>query len=316
MKNYITFINESIDNELLLFLDNIMISDNGRPQLKKIGHVYLELMRDHYDFEEVLYISDIQSHKSGEGQHVLSMICEWADKNSITLTLAAVPGGHGFHNKIKTSSERLVNWYKRNGFEVDDEESKRVGEPFMFRSPDKGLNEALYKRKDRIKTDLEKVDVVYHWLTEGKLFESCYKTENSDQDKSFLLDIGPIPTLPSPTYSLSNICLTVDYSYFDPAFNEEGSCLVLDFKKLYEDFEIEDLTDNGEAEIRINQAIPDWTKYLIKIQTPSDVYNDGTEWEDFEFRAIKEWLPIELKAKVETFDDLDDLLKKRQKEDL
>ena len=52
MKNYITFINESIDNELLLFLDNIMISDNGRPQLKKIGHVYLELMRDQLDILE------------------------------------------------------------------------------------------------------------------------------------------------------------------------------------------------------------------------------------------------------------------------
>jgi len=118
-----------------------------------------------------------------------------------------------------------------------------------------------------------------------------------------------------PQQPFHETCLTVDPSYMDPAFNEDGSCIVLDYQKLANDYDLEDLTDNGESEVRV-MGIKNWPQYLVRIDIPDWVYEEGNEWEEIEYRAIKEWLPEELKSKVETFENHASLILRRERTDL
>lgn len=106
-------------------------------------------------------------------------------------------------------------------------------------------------RKNRQQIDPSNVDVIYHWLTEGKFFYACYG--DVSEDDKFILDRKNImPPKPPTKYELGyrGICLTVDPTYTEPAFNEDGICLVLDMKQLLKDYELINLSDNGEAEFR------------------------------------------------------------------
>jgi len=162
--------------------------------------------------------------------------------------------------------------------------------------------------------NLDDIDICYHWLTEGKLFDACYNNFKGD-DSKYILRKGPILEKPIPSYKLGNndngICITVDPNYTDVAFNEDGPCIIFDLKKLKKDYEFENLTDNDEAELRISEPIINWPKYCIKINIIEKNYLKGVSWEDFRFRAIEQWIPDELKSKVETFKNMRDLQRKR-----
>ena len=169
-------------------------------------------------------------------------------------------------------------------------------------------------RYKHIKVDLNDVDYVYHWLTEGKLFDACYSDFKGD-DSKFILKRGVIPHKPVPNYKLGyqrGICLTIDPNYFDPAFNEDGSCIVMDMNKLKLDYEFENLTDNGEAEIRSTLVINNWPNYCINININEKSFIRGGNFEGYKFRAINEWLPDELKHLVKTFKNLDHLKRQRK----
>ena len=182
------------------------------------------------------------------------------------------------------------------------------------------VNESLLwselKRQNRSKIDLLQVDYAYHWMTEGKFFDACYADYKGDSSK-YCLKRGVMPDLPAPTYRLGydsaqNMCLTVDPTYYDPCFNEDGLCVVLNMQKLIANHKIEeDLTDNGEAEFR-TKLIPNWPNYLIEININEKSYLKGIGWEEFRFRAIKDWIPEELKSKVVTFKNHRDLEIKRK----
>lgn len=164
------------------------------------------------------------------------------------------------------------------------------------------------------KIDLTQVDIAYHWVTEGKLFDACY-SQVGYGGQPYILKKGKMPPLPEPNYKLGfedgYICMTVDQTYMDPAFNEDGSCIVLNMKQLMRDFEVEDLTDNGEAEFRIHKEIINWPKYMIRLNVLEESYLKGMDWEDFRFRKISAWLPAELKPKVQTFVNHADLIRLR-----
>ena len=187
-----------------------------------------------------------------------------------------------------------------------------------FKSFNESLSVEELNRKNKSKIDLSQVDVVYHWLTEGKLFDACYAGYGKPGEQ-YVLKKGKMPELPPVQYELKSswnnspqVCLTVDPFYSDPAFNEDGACIIFDFKKLEKDFKIEDLTDNGEAEIRIKADIIDWPKYMIQLDIGKKSYMTGQGWEDFRFRALKDWLPEEIKSKVVTFTSMKQLLKDRK----
>lgn len=170
------------------------------------------------------------------------------------------------------------------------------------------INES-FDRKLKAKINLNEVKYAYHWLTEGKLFEACYG-DMKDAGR-YVLDMGPMPPLPTPNFNLSHICLTVDPTYMDPAFNEDSSCIVFDFELLKADYDIEDLTDNGEAEIRIQTKIINWPRYMKQLDISRESYEFGLEWEDYEYRPLQDWLPKEIKDRVEVFKDHEKLIQSR-----
>jgi hypothetical protein len=161
-----------------------------------------------------------------------------------------------------------------------------------------------FNRNKGIKFDLSEVKHAYHWLTEGNLFYACYG--NHKNTTKIVLGKNRMPALPPRTrYVLDGeVCMTVDPRYIEPAFNEDSPRLVLDFERIMHDCTVENITDNGEAEVRI-KAIRDWTKYLVRIDILKESYENGMEWEDFKFRAVKEWLPSELRSKVVTYESID-----------
>lgn len=70
-------------------------------------------------------LSDIQGSGSGSGTQALRAICDLADKHGVTIKLSA----DGYAD---TSTEALVAWYKKHGFEVLDEVDGAVD---MMRNP-------------------------------------------------------------------------------------------------------------------------------------------------------------------------------------
>ena len=172
----------------------------------------------------------------------------------------------------------------------------------------------LNRRSER-RIDLSQVTIAYHWLTEGKLFDACYSLVRTSDSTKYVLKVGKIPSLPVPNYVLGwtdEVCMTVDPTYTDPAFNEDGSCLRFDMQEIMKDFKITDLTDNGEAEFRINGPIKDWPKYLLGIDCNRKSYEKGIGWEGIRYRALSDWLPESLKSKVTTFKNTDELVWSRK----
>jgi hypothetical protein len=168
------------------------------------------------------------------------------------------------------------------------------------------INESL--RHTRQKIDYSNIKYVYHWLNEGQLFSQIYDEPNKDEFQKFILRKSngkkiEMPSLPPKKYLLggdkSNVCMTLDPEYTSAGFTGESYiCLVLNLQKLIKDFKIEDLTDNGEAEIRI-EKIPQFNKYLEKVFIVKKNYEKGDGWEGFYYRPIQEWYTQDLKLITE-----------------
>lgn len=166
-------------------------------------------------------------------------------------------------------------------------------------------------RKKRIKIDITDAKYAYHWINEGNLFDQCYNTDEIKNPAPYILRknngvILSLPKLPEKRYvlggtdSIHGVCLTLDPRYISAGFTGESHiCLLFKMENLM-DLHIENLTNNGEAEIRIKE-IPDWNKRIDEILTTNKIWTKGDGWEGYYYRPISEWLPEELKHLVKTF---------------
>jgi hypothetical protein len=163
-------------------------------------------------------------------------------------------------------------------------------------------------RRKEEKIDLSEIKWAFHWINEGNLFEQMYDVNGIDTTKYILRKQGgkklEMPSLPPERFVLGEVghgevCMTVDPGYYQAGFTGESNvCLVFPLDSL-QDLELEDLTDNGEAEIRFKE-VPDWNKRVHSIYTTNKVWSRGDGWEGFYYRAISEWFPASLKPLVQT----------------
>lgn len=163
-------------------------------------------------------------------------------------------------------------------------------------------------RRERRKIDLSQVKWAFHWINEGNLFEQMYDVSGVNTTGYILRKNGgkkiEMPPLPPEKFSLGEVgygevCMTVDPGYYNAGFTGESNvCLVFPMSSL-SDLKMEDLTDNGEAEIQFD-VVPDWNKRVHAIYTTNKVWSRGDGWEGFYYRAISEWFPESLKPLVQT----------------
>lgn len=156
------------------------------------------------------------------------------------------------------------------------------------------------------KLDLSKVKYAYHWVNEGNLFDQMYVHTGRGNDRNYILrkydgkklDMPPLPEerfYLGGTDDNSHVCLTVDAEYVSAGVSGESYfCLVFEVADL-EKLGIENLTNNGEAEIRVKR-IPDWDKIFKHAYVVRKNYETGDGWEGFFYRAAKEWMPEKIKS--------------------
>lgn len=162
-------------------------------------------------------------------------------------------------------------------------------------------------RKKHEKIDLSQVKWAFHWINEGNLFEQMYDTKNVNTTPFVLRKNNnkklEMPQLPPEKFTLGHavhgqVCMTIDPGYYNAGFTGESNiCLVFSMESL-KDLKMQDLTGNGEAEIRFNE-IPNWNKRVYTIYTTNKVWNKGDGWEGFFYRAVSEWFSPELKPIVQ-----------------
>jgi GNAT superfamily N-acetyltransferase len=92
-------------------LDAFMKSDKDDRLEFRDGQISL---MDEGDQVKNLHSFSVLKPGKGTGSHIMKMICKYADKNNVTLTLFAGPG---YHMYLNLSS--LVSFYKRHGFVLD-----------------------------------------------------------------------------------------------------------------------------------------------------------------------------------------------------
>ena len=190
-------------------------------------------------------------------------------------------------------------------------------------------NAALSGSRDwRKKINLTHIKYVYHWLTEGNLFEQIYGGfKYVPNHQSFILRKTDgkkieMPPLPPHRYILGGestgpdterVCMTVDPTYDRAGESGESKvCLVLDLQRILKEMQVTDLTDNHEAEIRV-QKIDNWPDYCSMIFIDKKTYEKGDGWEGFFYRAVQEWLPQELKTKVKVMTSTKAICKELEK---
>jgi hypothetical protein len=147
---------------------------------------------------------------------------------------------------------------------------------------------------------------IYRSVTEGKLFDNFYPGVMANKGPEVLYNPPSNPNyVISADYKDEETgkycsCWTMNPEYTGAAFNESYLRLVFDTTKM------SDLSGRifygggkiNEAEIRIESDIKDWTRYLHGIETTRDFYENGYEWEEFEFAPLKIWLPKELSSYI------------------
>lgn len=227
-------------------------------------------------------------------------------------------------------------WYTKDGGVFDPEDihvmqeelrlhlrknrGKRVSKHTGIIESFQGFLESI--RHEEKKIDLSKCKYAYHWVNEGNLFSQVYDDSNLSQNdhqrfilrkfngkaiempnkfppKRFVLGGDENESLKDETEEFNNaVCLTVDPEYYQAGFTGESNvCIVFEITDLGK---VRDLTDNGEAEIRV-EKIDDWVTKAKAIFIVKKTYEKGDGWEGFFYRGISEWLPVEVKAKVKTF---------------
>lgn len=178
------------------------------------------------------------------------------------------------------------------------------------------VNEAL--RHSMAKMDLSDFKYAFHWVNEGLLFEQLYDMDGAHSGPYILRKSNgkkiEMPPLPAERMVFGNrdpdarvttgssmgneVCMTVDPEYAAAGMTGESNvCFVFDLPGLMRDYDVKNLTDNGEAEVRVLR-IDDPKKYIVRIFVPTKVWDKGDGWEGFHYRAIKEWFPDSLKPLV------------------
>ena len=162
-------------------------------------------------------------------------------------------------------------------------------------------------RHEQKKIDLNKFEYAFHWINEGNLFCQVYDESNlSDNEKTrfilrksngkkiemptkfppkkFLLGGDENEPLEDESTEFSNaVCLTVDPEYYQAGFTGESNvCIIFEIKDLGK---IRDLTDNGEAEIRV-EKVENWVEKAKAIFVVKKVYEKGDGWEGFFYRGM------------------------------
>ncbi len=113
------------------------------------------------------------SRNQGYGNEAMAMICQFADKFQITLTLGVANDANGEHNSLTVS--QLRNWYEKWGFE---------GGHTMKRYPDEPLDEEyseddVASRREKMRgKPLQGFTVIYRALiaTDSTFVPMCYVT--------------------------------------------------------------------------------------------------------------------------------------------
>lgn len=155
---------------------------------------------------------------------------------------------------------------------------------------------------------LDEIRWCFHWINEGNLFEQCYDTDSIDVTHYVLRKRGgksiEMPPLPRERFVLGGdggeVCMTIDPDYDRAGFTGESKiCLVFPFESL-RDLKVENLTSNGEAEIRF-EKVEDWDEKVAAIYIERRTWERGDGWEGFWYRPVQSWLPVSLVDKVGVF---------------
>lgn len=96
------------------FMDELYNLSQDHPfshRKRVIGEAVVEV---YTDGANGIRLSDITSNTPGHGTKAMQLLCDLADKHKVTITLYA----KGYAD---TPSSKLVEWYKRFGFVVDEE---------------------------------------------------------------------------------------------------------------------------------------------------------------------------------------------------
>ena len=169
---------------------------------------------------------------------------------------------------------------------------------------------------------------LYRWCGPAGLFMYFYGDMPGEEMQKYMFDRFKMPQLPSVNPSMEGshkdaddeseefaVCTTLDPNYLgEPYSGDSVVRLNLDFEKMKNDFgadKFEDLTHNGEAEVRITGNLKNWTKYLIKIDVLKEAWENTWEDDFGEWRAIKKWFPEDFKKYVKTFKNEKELIVKR-----
>jgi len=156
--------------------------------------------------------------------------------------------------------------------------------------------------------DLDFFKYAYRWVGQAGLFQYFYG--DIDEMFEYVMNTGPIKDLPSRVDEMETsydggIPMTVDPGYIgEPISGDANIRMVFDLQKLIQDHgkeNIQNLLTNGEAEFRIMKTIKDWTKYLIRLDLSKTSYKESIEDDYGDWRAIKEWLPKDIK--INLFDE-------------
>jgi hypothetical protein len=160
-------------------------------------------------------------------------------------------------------------------------------------------------RHERRLVPLDDIRWCYHWISEGNLFDQTYDTDGVDTNPYILRKSGgksiEMPPLPRERFHLGGdtgeVCMTIDPDYDRAGFTGESKiCLVFSFESL-RDLEVENLTDNGESEIRFSE-VPNWNERVEAIYVERKTWERGDGWEGFFYRSVKSWMPVSLVDKV------------------
>tara|TARA_R110000868_G_scaffold67865_4_gene200983 strand:- start:6811 stop:7458 length:648 start_codon:yes stop_codon:yes gene_type:complete len=96
------------------------------PRERIIGNALVELKMHGSDEMHLTSIRTLQPN-SGESSKALKAVTDMADANGLPITLYAEPYGNWGYTGLK--KKQLIEWYKRNGFILED------GDDYMIRKP-------------------------------------------------------------------------------------------------------------------------------------------------------------------------------------
>lgn len=164
----------------------------------------------------------------------------------------------------------------------------------------------------------ENAKLAYRWIGPAGLFIYFYGDIPSEKMYPYLFNNKKIDLPVNPVIDVSHwnrdeedeeapdaICMTVDPNYMGEPYNGDTIIRInFDFAKMKNELDaskFEDLTDNGEAEIRYNAPIVDWVKYVTKIDIDKEFFEKGAEDDFGDWSPFIDWFPSQYMHLVRTF---------------